>query len=145
MSDPSQSCPTSNWRLVNTASVRGCGKAVSGRCQSAFFTSNGLTYSQVCGQINAIQFGSPDALAPTTSNNPAGLEDGYLDGVSVTTGPAGSRKHIWSFVAAVYETGPNRAATCACTDVNVNWPHIIPSYMGSNYFCDSGIADLVIP
>lgn len=145
LSDSSQSCPTSNWRLVNTGSVRGCGKTEPERCKSAIFSSNGITYSQVCGQINAIQFGSPDALAPTTSSKPAGLEDGYLDGISLTSGPAGSRKHIWSFVAAVYEMGSNRTATCACTNVNVKWPHSIPSFIGNNYFCDSGNRGVTFP
>ena len=27
---------------------------------------------------------------------------------------------------------------CPCTNNNINWPYRIPSYIGNNYFCDSG-------
>ncbi len=36
-----------------------------------------------------------------------GLEEAYIDGVSFTRGAAGSRQHIWSFAAALYETDKN--------------------------------------
>jgi hypothetical protein len=70
------------------------------------------------------------------------LEDTYVDGVSLTHGPAGSRQHIWTFVAVLYETGPDYASrlgsVCPCTESNTHWPHQIPSFIGNSYFCDSG-------
>ena len=63
-----------------------------------------------------------------------------MNGVSLTYGAAGSRQHIWSFVAAVYETSNTYAtqATCECTNTNYNRPHQVASFIGNNYLCDSG-------
>ena len=51
MTDPSQQCPT-NWGLI-TSPVRACGRSTIGgeyilTCDSAFFSSNGHSYSHVC-------------------------------------------------------------------------------------------------
>ena len=56
MSNTTQTCPTSSWRLVNTSSVRVCGRTAAG-CQSANFSTQGKLYTRVCGQVNGIQFG----------------------------------------------------------------------------------------
>ena len=137
MSDPSQQCP-SNWSLITTP-VRGCGQSTSeaNTCDSATFPSNGSSYSRVCGRVNAYQFGSPDALETTLRENP-GLEAPYVDGVSLTHGPAGSRQHIWTFIAAQGEiTAGSNVSTCACTNINEDWPYEIPSFIGNNYFCET--------
>ena len=134
MSDPSQQCPSS-WNLITTP-VRGCASSITSRasCDSAIFPSNGQTYSHVCGRVNAYQQGTPDAFQGQN------LDGNYVDGVSLTHGAAGSRQHIWTFVASNYETrniyysSPN----CACTNINKNWPHQVPSFVGNNYFCDTG-------
>ena len=146
MSDPAQRCPT-YWNLT-TAPVRGCGRssAAAHTCDSAAFSSNGRYYSRVCGRINAYQRGSPDAFDPSIrgwgSNPNPGLEDAYIDGVSLTHGTAGSREHIWSFAAALYENDPGIATrpyfVCSCTNTNINWPYQVPSFVGANYFCATG-------
>ncbi len=91
MSDPAQQCPP-NWNLINTP-VRGCGHG-SASCESATFPSSGRSHSRVCGRINAYQRGSTDAFDSSSYirgafdiQNP-GLEDPYLDGVSLTHGTA---------------------------------------------------------
>ena len=148
-SDPSQQCP-SNWNLTTTP-VRGCGRSTSEAnvCDSVIFPSNGSSYSRVCGQVNAYQFGSTDALDNTLRGeftgmgpNP-GLEAPHVDGVSLTHGPAGSRQHIWTFIAALTETHSDpefldRYFNCACTNINEDWPYEIPSFIGNSYFCDTG-------
>ena len=147
MSDPTQQCPPS-WGLITTP-VRGCGRgsAANGSCESATFPSNGRSYSRVCGRVNAYQKGSPDAFDPSVRGifdvqNP-GLEDPYIDGVSLTYGTAGSHQHIWSFVSALYETDDqirsNQVSVCPCTTLR-GWPsrYMVPSFIGSNYFCDTG-------
>ena len=56
--------------------------------------------------------------SPAASIQGHGLEDG----VSLTHGAAGSRQHIWSFVAALYEEETRFPhLCCACT---------IPKYRG---------------
>ncbi len=140
MSDPSQQCPT-NLRLTSTP-VRGCSRISTGAgsCESIIFPSGGRSYSRVCGRVNAYQRGSPDAFHPSIVG--AGLEEVYIDGVSLTHGTAGLRQHIWSFVAAIYETdqGFNSVAICSCTNTAVPWPYQVPSYVGNNYFCATGNA-----
>ena len=140
MSDPSQQCPP-NWRLLTTP-VRACG-AASPSCASAVFPSNGQSYSRVCGRVIGIQKGAADAFHPSSlglNNGPDGI---YLDGISLTHGLPGSRQHIWSFVTATAETSRNfdvnnQWSVCPCTNTNYTWPHQVPSFVGSNYFCDTG-------
>ena len=146
MTDPTQQCPP-NFGLITTP-VRGCGRgsAFSGLCKSVTFPSNGKSYSRVCGRVNAYQRGSTDAFDSSVRGifdvqNP-GLEDPYLDGVSLTHGTAGSRQHIWSFASAQYETDPliaeRQFSVCPCTTSNIFWPFQVPSFVGNNYFCDTG-------
>ena len=138
ISDPEEQCP-SNWRLITTP-VRACGRTSRFGCYSAVFPSNGASYSRVCGRINAFQQGSTDAFFPSREGRNPGLEGVYIDGISLTHGAAGSRQHIWSFVAAFYEVSSsyNPVYVCPCTDINSNWPYRIPSFIENNYFCDTG-------
>ena len=94
----------------------------------------------MCGRVNAIQQRTPDAFWPSIQGRNPGLEGVYIDGVSLTHGAAGSRQHIWTFAAALYETDPNYYLTrvCPCTNTNFNWPYQIPLFIGHNYFCDTG-------
>ena len=140
MSDPSQDCP-SNWRLI-TSPVRACGRSLRARvpgCDSAIFPSNGRSYSHVCGRVIAFHSGTPNAFNRSINENP-GLEGAYIDGVSLTHGAAGSRQHVWSFPASIYETDPSYVTewNCPCTNTNVTWPHQVPLFVGNNYFCDTG-------
>ena len=137
MSDPDQQCP-SNWRLITTP-VRACGRT-SSACDSAVFPSNGASYSGVCGRINAFQLGTTDGFWNSVAGLNPGVEGPYLDGVSLTHGAAGSRQHIWTFVVAFSEPFPalNPVYFCPCSYTNSNWPYQIPSFIGNNYFCDTG-------
>ena len=144
MSDPNQQCP-SNWNMISTP-VRACGRLQTvtnvGTCDSAVFPSNGLSYSRVCGRINAFQETSTEAFFSTIDGRNPGLEGNYIDGVSLTHGAAGSRQHIWSFASTVYEFNDpgffRTDSVCPCTNTNFNWPHTLPSFIGNSYFCDTG-------
>ena len=141
MSDSSQQCPP-NWRLLTTP-VRACGAAADSICTSAVFPSNGESYSRVCGRVIGIQKGSPDAFYPSLEGRNPGLEGNYIEGVSLTHGPAGSRQHIWSFAAALWENDPNSYLShlhfvCPCTNTDFTWPYQLPTFIGNNYFCDTG-------
>jgi len=139
MSDSSQQCPP-NWNLTTTP-VRGCGRSTGNGCDSAVFSSKGLPYSRVCGRVNVYQKGSTDGFGHyLLVNKSVGLEGPYIDGVSLTHGPAGSRQHIWSFVATLYEftDGNYIAPTCSCSNSAIEWPYTIPPFVNNSYFCDSG-------
>lgn len=138
MSDPNQQCPP-NWRLVTPA--RGCGRSTAGEsCDSAIFPADNRPYSRVCGRVIAYQEGDPEAFSPTLNGRNPRLESAYIDGVSLTRGAVGSRQHIWTFAAAKYETALSYEVlyTCSCTNTNFNWPYQLPSFIGTNYFCDTG-------
>lgn len=140
MTDTSQECP-SNWTL-NTSPVKGCGRSSfsSYSQDSVFFSSNGKTYFRVCGQILAYHKGYPEAFINSVHTGFDSIDDAYVDGISLTHGPVGSRQHIWTFAAAAYETNSNYQANynCMCTNTNSSWPFQLPSFINNNYFCDTG-------
>ena len=139
MSNTSQNCPSA-WNLV-TAPVRSCGRRASsfGVCDSVSYPIS-RSYSSVCGRIMAYQVGQAAGFYNAIRYNLSGIDDAYLDGVSLTHGPQGSRVHIWSFVGAFYEqsTSYRTDATCPCTNTLITWSRKIPSFIKYNYFCDTG-------
>ena len=87
-------------------------------------------YDQVCGRIIGYQLGSPDAFdGPTLSI--------LMELVSHMALP---RQHIWSFVAGLDERRDFSQSTCPCVAESTN-DNIIPSFVGQNYFCESGITE----
>ena len=122
VSDPNQVC-LSNWTYISSP-VRTCGRGLSnGRgCNSVFYSTFGMTYTRVCGRIIAYQHGSPDA----TRSDINGI---YLDGVSLTHGIDNTSGHL-----SVLEEKQHQI--CACSSSNP-MPHST-SFVGEDYFCDSG-------
>ena len=140
MRDPGSVCPT-NWTL-HTSPVRGCGQTqtAGNTCDSVFFSAQNLKYSRVCGRILAYQKGTPDGFFNSLEKGRSSIDSAYIDGVSVTHGPMGSRQHIWTFTATIYEESFDyrRNETCRCTNMRYNWPFQLPSFIRNNYFCDTG-------
>ena len=133
MSDPTEECPP-GFRLYNQNGIRACGRPASspaGYCQSVKFPSYGISYSQVCGQVIGYQYGTPDAIA-SQKKNP---NETYVDGVSITYG--NHHKHIWTFIASLQENYvyTNGMHQCPCAP---NSPVVVPSFIGNDYFCESG-------
>ena len=142
MNDSSQTCPSA-WATINTP-VRGCGRQPSncGSCHSVFYSSNGLSYTQVCGRINGYQYGTPNAFYPSVIRS-INLDKWYVDGVSLTHGPPGSRTHVWTFANAYSETTTVLTWKCACMLSNPSeWPYAVPSFVGNDYFCATGSRDI---
>jgi len=55
----------------------------------------------------------------------------------VIHGPRGARQHIWSFIVSkndIQVTSDN----CPCSNTAVTWLYSTPSFLGNNYFCDTG-------
>ena len=105
MRDPGSVCPT-NW-ILHTSPDRGCIRirTTSPSCDSAIFSARGQSYSRVCGRILAYQRGSTDAFWNSFRSH-SSIESAYVDGLSLTHGPVGSRQHIWTFAAAHYDDIP---------------------------------------
>ena len=112
-----------------------CGRNGPVGCQSTVFSTLGLNYSQVCGQLRGYQYGSPDAFDPYLDNPSLTIDDVYVDGASITYSSA-PRKHIWT-----YANGLNLMWTrdlrsiCPCSDGN---SHDLPPFVGSDYYCETG-------
>ena len=133
MSDPSQQCPSA-WKEITTPH-RVCGrKSASASCEGITYTTGSEQYGQVCGRIIGYQISTPDAF------NGAGqsIDTYYLDGVSVTYGSP--RQHIWSFVAGVDEQRTHSGSTCPCVAGSADGNRI-PSFVGQNYYCESGLTE----
>ena len=138
MADPSQQCP-SVWREITTPH-RVCEKRSNSStptCEGVNYTTGSVQYDQVCGRIIGYQLGTPYAFSGRSIDSP------YVFGVSVTHGSP--RQHIWTFAAGADEDpsqwiyiGGGGGATCPCVNGSINERHI-PSFVGQNYFCETGI------
>ena len=140
MSDQTQTCPPA-WELI-TSPRRTCARPsnASGRsCYSAMFPVEGIQYSEVCGRIVGYQKGQPEAFYAYSYNQRLTIDDSYVDGVSLTYG--NPRQHIWTFANALNEQlrTCSYVAKCPCTNVNEQHTIIIPSYVGNDYFCETGV------
>ena len=138
MTDPSQQCPsTLTLQTRGSEPRRLCGRTSSsgGSCDSVTYSTFGVNYSHVCGRVIGYQSGVPDAFA-----NPSQTIEGYyVDGISLTHGPPGSRQHIWTFAAGIVENNPSSYPqwSCPCAD-RAQALSLIPSFVGNDYFCESG-------
>ncbi len=136
MTNSSHQCP-GDMEEVTLSGKRVCGRnssAARESCVSATFSTSGLLYSQVCGRIRGYQYESPDAFYYTSDS----IESRYVDGVSVTHGPPSSRKHVWTFATGNSESSTYGSCPCA---PNADLSSIrVPSFVGQDYFCESGIS-----
>ena len=105
-------------------------------CSSTVFPVQGIQYSQVCGKIIGYQQRTPDAFYPYNHGQTT-IDSYYVDGISVTHGSS-PRKHIWTFAAAVHEYNSGWQSVCPCTNTRNSQHATIPSFVGHDYFCDTG-------
>ena len=109
-------------------------------CSSTDFNTYGIEYSQVCGKIIGYQDRGPDAF--DQAQMPVAIDGGYVEGISLTHGN-NPRKHIWTFAAALDEVQAGRNI-CPCTNRNYAATQP-PSFVGNDYFCDTGSEGLWQP
>ena len=141
MSDSQQTCP-SNWTL-NTSPVRGCGRSSTwpGTCDAVVYSVKGRRYSSVCGKIIAYHKGVSTGFPSIWRNTTIPIEESYVSGVSITHGPPEARQHVWTFAGAINEQDSdtfNRKQLCPCSNTNITWAYEVPSFIGNDYFCDTG-------
>ena len=133
MTEPGATCPPGltlqNYDNINHGV---CGRSVSYTvgCQLAIFSTYGLKYSKVCGQIRGYQYRSPDAFKNSL------IDSFYVDGVSVTHGSS-PRKHIWTYVGGLRSDDSMISSNyCPC---NYNPSLMTPTFVGNDYYCESGL------
>ena len=121
MANSSHNCP-SPWTTVTWPS-RLC---TASSCNDSLVINVPTTYSQIRGQIIGSVIGLCDAFTQFFNSNPS-IEEGYLDGVSITHGHP--RQHVWSF-------GAGHAGRCPCDNSDASIARHPPSFVGDDYFCD---------
>ena len=137
----SETCPT-GWVPAMFNGLRVCGRPPDAgyrTCTQTTFSTGGKVYGQVCGRALGYQYGDPVAFGTYTYHRlNSSIDDYYLDGLTLTHGQNGSRKHIWSFVNGLSEDrGGGDVCPCAPFTSGI----LVPSFVGSNYFCESGTVD----
>ena len=157
MADNGTSCPV-NWTL-HEEPVRGCGRKSDGfdTCDSVLIPV-AMNYSMICGRIYAYQRGRSYAFGYSVNDSPmqlgdtASIDSPYVDGLSLTHGLVGQRKHVWTFAGALDETSRHddnntllSPWSCPCIDPALTWPYKVPSYVGDSYFCDTGDQTFTYP
>ena len=66
------------------------------------------------------------------------IDSTYVEGVSLTHGTIGARQHIWTFAAGIEESGTLYAVEqCPCDTTSSTV--VSPSFVGRDYFCESGL------
>ena len=136
MYDPFEQCP-SVWQEI-TNPHRVCEKRYNtSSCDGVNYTTAGLQYDQVCGRIIGYQLGTPYVFSGRRS-----IDSPYVYGVSVTHGSP--RQHIWTFAGGADEDPSYwirynlTSVLCPCVNGSTAESRI-PSFVGQNYFCESGI------
>ena len=135
-------CP-SGLRTIVEGSHTLCAMNINGAgCSSTVFPVEGVQYSRVCGKTIGYQQKSPDAFFRFISGQNT-IDTNYVDGISLTHGSS-PRQHIWTFAAALQEdisSQPYHKFLCPCTNTNNPGPTAAPSFIGQDYFCDTGNPD----
>ena len=111
-------------------------------CSSTVFPVQGVQYSRVCGKIIGYQQKSPDAFRAYSHRGQTKIDSYYVDGISITHGSP-PRKHIWTFAVAVHEYNSSPENVCPCTNTRNSQHAPIPSFVGNDYFCDTGSENYV--
>ena len=134
MSSLNQSCP-GNWTLISNP-IRTCGSIPEAGCASAVFSTHGISYSQVCGRVTGYQKGTPEGFGPFNNDRSLVSVGVVLDGILISHGDW-MKKHIWAYVNGEHRITRNPSNIyCPCADYRFNG--IIPSFIGNDYYCDSG-------
>ena len=142
MTEAGSQCP-SGLRTIVESSHRLCAMNIDGAgCSSAILPVEGVQYSRVCGKIIGYQQKTPDAFYRFISGQTT-VDSNYVDGISLTHGSS-PREHIWTFVAALLESISSQSRhryLCPCSNINNPGPTAPPSFVGQDYFCDTGCED----
>ena len=140
MNDTSSTCPSGLMNL--TSPRRLCAINTNGAgCSFVMFPLKGIQYSQMCGKVIGYQDGSTDAFRRYISGQNT-IDCNYVDGISITHGQS-PRNHIWTLVAANHEENIEPSNGCPCSNTrNTPPPPSVPGFVGDDYFCDTGSANL---
>jgi len=124
-------CP-SGWRKDTHSGVSFCRVVEdnSAGCSSANFSTNGISYQRVCGRARGYQKGETDGFSALGQT----IDGYYADGLLLTYGSP--RQHIWTYAIGIEDDVTfHTCCTCPCA---VGGGPAPPSFVGTNYYCESG-------
>ena len=139
MTYASESCPPGfKLHIYKNETTRVCGrqKSTTGSCQSAYFSTNNMSYSQVCGRVIGYQR-VPEENDPNSSPNymyDGNIDSYYVDGVSITHGYP--RQHIWTLMSGFDQKSKNdKKKYCPC--LGNSSANATQGVTGDDYYCES--------
>ena len=137
MTESGATCPPGlSLQQYNNIDHGLCGRPISSSsagCSSTTFSTLGLNYYKVCGQVRGYHYEGPDAFFALG----AGIDSYYVDGVSITYGE-NPRTHIWTYACGIRE---DRLDTygCPCNTGNSDGNKVASSFVGNHYYCESAV------
>ena len=105
----------------------------SAGCSSTNFSTLGLNYYKVCGQVRGYQYATAHAFHSLS----VGIDSYYVDGVSITYGQ-NPRTHIWTYACGLREDILD-ISSCPCNTGYSGGNIVISSFVGNHYYCESGL------
>ena len=103
-----------------------CGTdSINSFCNVTTFSTNGLTYNKVCGQVRGYQLGTASAFHP-----------GRFSGGAIYHGST-IQNHIWRYAGGQEENSTDRTA-CPCNTGYSGGRDLNATVIGSDYYCESG-------
>ena len=125
-------CPSPWYKItVNGKDMCRVPSDTSG-CSSVTYHLFGAEYNQVRGFIRGYQKGTTDGFRANHEDD-LGIDEAYVDGVSITIGYP--RSHVWTYAAGLCSDGNEPKGNCPCSVTHGPNP---PSFVGENYYCQSG-------
>ena len=124
------SCPAELLTATNpNNNETACGNDVKS-CKSLVFQSR-WPYTNVCGRVRGYQLAHMNGFSHF-----ADTIEGINEGISFTYGTP--RVHLWTYAAGIVEQRSNQDSLCPCARSNRSDTSDVPSYVGENYYCESG-------
>ena len=136
MTESGATCPPGlSLQQYNNIDHGLCGRfnSSSGSCNSTTFSTLGLKYYKVCGQVRGYQFCSPDAFLTLSE----GIDSYYVSGVSITYGQC-PRTHIWTYAGGLTEDRVN-ANGCPCNTGYSGGRNVASPFISNRYYCESAV------
>ena len=139
MTESGATCPPGlSLQQYNNIDHGLCGRPTSSSsagCNSTKFSTLGIKYYKICGQLRGYHYGTPDAFRPLTVG--IGIDNHYVDGVSITYGQ-NPRTHIWTYAGGIREDYGGTAG-CPCNTGYSSGNKIASSFVGNHYYCESAL------
>ena len=129
MTEPGITCPSRLRQAVYiniSHDVYGQPNPLSAGCNSSFFSTYRINYTEICRQVRGYKYNSPDAF----NTGGIGIDSYYVDGVSIKYG-SNPRQHIWTYAEGLTETY-FYSSSCPCNSDN---SATSTSFVGNDYYC----------